>query len=184
MHTVRAGAIRCGRALVQHVFRYNSAPGVWGFNWLFVDSMAIGHVGAMLDSAQAMFLKNARFLIMLTIAGAALLARLRGGERWVEVSAFGLCVALVLAPGFGYQYLAWPLPLLFAIDVRRAVVTSLAGGVLIGAMYLHFWVGDFPATSLTSDWPRFGVVLGVITWLNLLAWSWRLARSISQPLAS
>jgi hypothetical protein len=177
-------ALTVCRPLIEHVFKYNSAPAMWGFNLLFTDLMEIRYIGPHFASAKVAFLADARFVILGAVTIATLVVRLRGGHRWLELSAFAVCVSLVLAPGFGYQYLAWPVPLLFAIDCRRAAVTSVVGGVLLGVLYLHFWDGRVPGTSWTTTWPRFGVVWGFLTWMQLLGWSWRLGRTMfSAPTA-
>jgi len=175
--TFLPAALTVGKPLLDHVFRYNSAPAMWGFNLLFTDLQEIHTIGPHFAGAQVTFLADARYAILGAVALAALLAR-RRGRHLVELSAFALCLSLVLAPGFGYQYLAWPVPILFALDLRRAAVTSAAAGVLLGVLYLHFWDGRVPATSWTGTWPRFGVVWGVLVWLELAGWSWRLGRSL------
>jgi hypothetical protein len=171
-------ALTVGRPFLFNVFAYNSAPAMWGINLMLNDIVELRYGGQSWAWLKAAFLVKARHLILAgSLAGA--IWRVGSPHRdCLVVCAFALCLSLVLAPGFGYQYLAWPMPLLFAIDARRALLTSLAGGVLIGLLYLHFWDGAIPATSWTSTWPRFGVVWGVIAWLSLVAWSVRLGRSI------
>jgi hypothetical protein len=164
--------------LIEHVFKYNSALAMWGFNLAFTDLQEIHYLGPHVADAKVAFLADARYLILAAIAAATLVTVLRRRSNWLELSAFALCLSLVLAPGFGYQYLAWPLPLLFALDWRRAAVTSVVGGVFLVVLYLHFWDGRVPGTSWTGVWPRFGVWWGVITWMQLLGWSWRLGTSL------
>ena len=177
-------ALTVWRPLIEHVFKYNSAPAMWGFNLMFTDLLEIHHIGPLFAGAKIAFLADARYLILGAVAIATLFVKLRGRRCWVELSAFALCLSLVLAPGFGYQYLAWPLPLLFALDCRRAALTSAIGGVLLGVLYIHFWDGRVPGTSWTSTWPRFGVVWGFIAWTQFLGWSWRLGRAMVSAPAS
>ena len=168
-----------GSPFIEHVFSYNSVLRPWGLGLFFEDIQAINYVGPHFARASQAFVPMARFVIVGGAALTALVMRLRGGSRWLEVAAFGLSTALVLAPGFGYQYLAWPVPLLFAIDRRRAMTNAVLGGFFIGILYLHFWDGQVPAYSvMRPPWPRFGVVLGAITWANLVGWSWWLGKSI------
>ena len=171
-------ALTVGRPLVEHVFKYNSALAMWGFNLLLTDLLEIKHLGPHLAGAKAVFLADARYAILAAVAVATLVVKLRGRRCWVELSALAFCLSLVLAPGFGYQYLAWPVPLLFVLDWRRAAITSLVGGVLLGVLYLHFWDGRVPATSWTGVWPRFGVVWGFVTWMQFVGWSWRLGGGV------
>ena len=167
-----------GRPFVEHVFKYNSVPQPWGLSLFFDDVKAITYLGPYFASANEKFLPNARYLIIGSTALIALAMKVRGGQRWLEVAAFGLCTSLVLAPGFGYQYLAWPMPLFFAIDRGRAAKTSVVCGALLGLLYLDFWDGQYPGMSWMLAWPRIGVVLGAIAWVSLAGWSWRLGRSI------
>jgi hypothetical protein len=171
-------ALRVGGPLVEHVFKYNSALAMWGINLLLTDLLEIKHLGPYVAGAKAPFLADARYAILGAIAVATLVVKLRGRRCWVELSALALCLSLVLAPGFGYQYLAWPVPLLFVLDWRRAAITSVIGGVLLGVLYLHFWDGRVPGTSWTGVWPRFGVVWGFVTWLQLVGWTWRLGNDV------
>ena len=171
-----------GHVFVERVFQYNSVPHPWGLSLFFDDMQAIRIIGPHFASVKALFLPDARYFIMGLPVLLTLVMRLRGGRRWLEAAAFGLCTSLVLAPGFGYQYLAWPLPLLFAIDPRRALKTSLAGGALLGLLYFNFWDGQYPGISWMLEWPRIGIVLGAVTWLSLASWTLRLGRSmVSAP---
>ncbi|HEY2593487.1 MAG TPA: hypothetical protein VGK33_06280, partial [Chloroflexota bacterium] len=65
-----------------------------------------------------------------------------------------------------------------AVDRRRAMTTAVLAGFFIGILYLNFWDGKVPAYSLMLPWPRFGIVLGAITWANLVGWSWWLGKSV------
>jgi hypothetical protein len=163
-----------------HVLAYNSVPGMWGINLLITDLEAIRHLGAGLGAWREPFFASARYLILGGSACLALLAKPRTQQSTIAVCAFGLCLSLVLAAGFGYQYLAWPLPLLFAREPRRAFVISLAGGVLLALLYLHYWDGVAPALSRMSVWPRAGVTAGFVTWALLLSSTWRIARSAAR----
>lgn len=171
-----------GAPMRAHVFGYNSAPGMWGVNLLLTDLADLRPMASALTVARTTFLDDARYLILAAAIGLAVAGRLRLREappKWLELAALVFCLSLVLAPGFGFQYLVWPLPLFFALDVRRAVITSLVAGVFLGALYLYFWDGHSPATSWCSVWPRFGVVWGAFVWLSLLDWSIRLGREIT-----
>jgi hypothetical protein len=167
-----------GHVFVERVFQYNSVPHPWGLSLLFEDMQAIRIIGPDFATLNALFIPNARYFIIGLPILLTFVMRMRGGGRWLEVAAFGLCTSLVLAPGFGYQYLAWPIPLLFAIDPARALKTSLTGGALLGLLYFNFWDGHYPGMSWMLAWPRIGVVLGAITWLSLAGWTLRLGRSL------
>lgn len=171
-----------GAPMRQHVFGYNSAPGMWGLNLFLTDLAELRQVAPSVAVARTTFLADARFLILAAGVGVAIAGRARLREaqpKWVELGALVFCLSLVLAPGFGFQYLVWPLPLLFALDARRAGVTSLVSGVFLGGLYLYFWDGKSPATSWCSVWPQFGVVWGVLVWLAFLDWSVRLVRDVA-----
>ena len=162
---------------ISHVVAYNSIPGMWGFPLIAGEFAAINHVHA--DTAvRAWFTDNARHAIMLGALLFALVARLRKWRPAIVTCGFGLTFALVLAPGFGFQYLVWPIPLLFVIDWKRAMATSIVGGVFLGALYLHFWTGTSPAFSGCSKWPTFGIVAGLCTWLSFAAWNMRLVQGL------
>jgi hypothetical protein len=158
---------------VAHVLNYNSVPGRWGIPFI-LDEIAAIHHSPVDATVSETFCQYAKFLILGGSALNALLARRKGRHAQVRICAFGLTLALVLTPGFGYQYLVWSLPLLFALDSRRAMWTSLVGGVFLGSMYLHFWAGTWPAYSDCYKWPTFGVVLAFLVWVLLAKWSFTL----------
>lgn len=166
-----------GQPFIEHVLKYNSTPGSWGLGLFFRDIQAVKHLGPHFVHANETFFRAARFIVLGSVAALAVVMRARGGRRWLEVAAFGFSTALVFAPGFGYQYLAWPLPLFFAIDAERAMANAVVGGALSGLMYLHAWDGKYPGLSQMDSWPRIAIILGALTWGTLVAFSFRLGKA-------
>jgi hypothetical protein len=108
---------------------------------------------------------------------------------------------LVLAPGFGVQYVVFVAPCLMAVNLRAGVFWGLASGAFIGALYTIYLV-DGPAwySSFRAPFPGWTPELGLVAWTGLavsaclhltVAWRRTRARAPSpqrsatlQPLAS
>ncbi len=137
------------RAILDHVLFYRSVPGSFGLSEL-----------VLLDARWAMPVSLAAFAAALASAWA-----LRGKER-SRSSLFLFLLLLVFAPGFGSQYLVWPLSVgaLFA-----GPLLWLATGVGL------LWTLVVNNRIFVPGVAQFG---GQLLWLSLAVWAMREARAL------
>ena len=86
-----------------------------------------------------------------------------------EQAALGAALFLVLAPGFGVQYVVFVLPLLCFVDFPEGVLWGWTSGVFIGAVYWMFRVSWMPLQSWHVGFVQFpAIVLGMVAWAVLV----------------
>lgn len=156
-------------AFFRNVFAYNSIPFEWGVPLLIESTESTMPRLAHWLSQQ--YVPVARFVIL------GLMLLIGGLQRWrrqlnvFEAGALALSVFLVLVPGFGVQYLVWPLPLLFAAHPRTAVKYSSYGGLFALLVYYLFWTGARPWFSdFTGPFPLPAPFVGVLAWVVLIGY--------------
>ncbi|MEP6769260.1 MAG: hypothetical protein ABJC61_11360 [Acidobacteriota bacterium] len=138
------------RAILDHVLLYRTVPGSYGLAEL-----------VLWDARWALPVSLA------ALAGTAAAAwALRGKER-CRSSLFLFLVLLVLAPGFGSQYLVWPLAVGALFGGPLLWVTTSAG--LFWTLAVNRWIS-------VSGAAQFG---GQILWLCLILWGVREARALN-----
>jgi hypothetical protein len=154
----------------RNVFAYNSIPFHWGIPLLIESTrQSLPWLSSWLSES---YVPNARFAILGSMLLIGWLNR-RHRLNIYQAGALGLSIFLVLAPGFGVQYLVWPLPLLFAAEQRTAVKYSLYGGLFAGLVYYLFWTGTRPWFSAFSSimFPSPSPFLGMLAWVTLIGYS-------------
>jgi hypothetical protein len=168
-----------GRAFFRNGVAYNSNPDEWGFLFVLRRLATVNRLGPIVLPLQGFFLKTGRWAIFAAAVAIAIAAR-AGRRSAAQATALVLTAFLVLAPGFGVQYTAWVLPILFAVGpLRVAVSYSLVGGAFLLLTYFHFWRGDFPVFSWFGDfYPLGAAIFGFWLWLILCGtfgrnlWCW------------
>ena len=153
----------------RNVFAYNSMPYEWGIP-LLIESTE--HTLPRLAFwLRHHYVPNARFVILGMMVLIGILQRWRRQLNAFEAGALALSVFLVLTPGFGVQYLAWVVPLLFAANLRAAFAFSAYGGVFALLIYYLFWTGTQPWYSDFGDnFLSPSPFVGVLAWVTLLSY--------------
>lgn len=95
-------------------------------------------------------------------------------SRWTRtldtyrVAAFVFTVFLVLAPGFGVQYLIYTAPFLVMAFPRRGLVYLVLASAYAFSLYHWYWTKTFPPQSHFFGWPDLNsILLGFVVWLAL-----------------
>lgn len=148
--------------LIDRMVRYQTATvEPWGLTGLEL---------AVTGTASPWYHTHGRVVLAVGLLAAAWLAHRRrlDGYRAVGMAAV---VFLVLAPGFGVQYLAVAVPFLFAVDLRVATWYCTAAGTFAAAAYASALTWDLPVTTMFREplsWPVavFGAVpFAVCIWV-------------------
>ena len=116
------------------------------------------------------YIENGRYVVVLAVVALAVLSRRRWHVPITGQCAIGAALFLILAPGFGVQYVAFVTPLLCLVDLGAGIRWGIASGVFIGYVYWFFVVSWNPIESIFSSrgYPAPATVLGLVAWLVLV----------------
>jgi glycosyl transferase family 87 len=155
--------VAAGPLFVRHVFGWTGMPVGWGLRYLALAT----HADALLAAE--------RVLPAVTIAILALLwfRERRGIEpaRLLPITALVLLILLVLARGFGVQYLFWLLPFLgFLFERRKALALHGIMAVFVFMIYTA-WSQGWPWWYADATRAAGGYVaeVGFLMWLAFVA---------------
>jgi hypothetical protein len=170
---------------VENALAYNSWINNWGVMvFLLGGRLMAGDVDSVSAAAQ-WYHGTGRNLLFALIAAWAIVARVRGRWTRYEIAAVTFAIFLIIAPGFGVQYLVILVPLMFAARPRQAILYSTAAGIFAGALYLAVHVtGSFPARSNVNRYPLPETLLGLVAWgvlVRFVATVWRATPSVLRP---
>jgi len=152
-----------------HVLAYKSYPGPWGITSL-LDFLGQSKNFYELARDLTQFWVKRGSTVVLLVPLALAVVNWRRERFWsaCELGAIVYLAFLVLTPGFGVQYVVYPIPLLFAADLRRAVACAASTGLFILIAYYATWTSTKPYFS--NFYPGFPVaskVFGHLAWLIL-----------------
>jgi len=167
-----------------HVLSYRSYVGPWGIT-SFLEFLGMHHNFA--EIAQRLTKRWTKVgpwvMVLAPLVLAAVAWRRKRAWTAIELGAIVCSLFLVLTPGFGVQYVVYPIPLLFAADVVWATAYGASAGFFIFVAYYATWTGTQPYFS--NFYPGFPIaakVFGHVPWLILTAATFKLlARPWSRP---
>lgn len=166
----------------RNVLAYNPEPNSWGLAIpLTVGRPYPPRAGA--DDLLLAFKANGRYLILASILAWTWLWRRAPGRRDVLCGAAVVyALFLVLAPGFGVQYVVIVAPLLFAAGPRwLATGYGVASGLCAGSAYLAYLQPGLPMFSKFKDYfPMSAVVFGFCAWSLLVVFIVKVVRELIQ----
>jgi Glycosyltransferase family 87 len=151
-------------AIRRNVVGYAGHQEDWG---VVLIARVLGHPGRMVE----LLAGPGRYLLILASVAPAVLWAWGHPERGYAAIALALVSFLALSPAWAPQYLAWPVVFGYLWNRRMANAYSVAGACVLVYTYTR-WSGGFPwdwAHARALD--RGTVLLGVVAWLVLLAWT-------------
>ena len=158
-----------GTLFILNVFGYGSSSEVWGVQMVLASLRTVpGMTPENMKAVHEWYFQNGKYLLVI-----AMLALTAYGF-WRKVGharlmAAGLALFLLLTPGFGVQYTAYPAPLMFAVSLAWGVKFSIVAGIYIGFVYASWSHDVFPLESSYQGYhPSLGY-LGFATWLTALS---------------
>ncbi len=142
-----------GPVVLRNVFGYTGLTVSWGLNYVLRLTPSMRQLVTFL---------------LLGLLVAVWLVQLRRRFDTARVVGIAILLVLVLAPGFGVQYLFWPLPFL-ALLLRRREAVAMHGviGAFLFAMYTA-WSGGWPWWFGTESAGVAGVYWALGVWIALL----------------
>ena len=168
--TFLPSVVAAGPAMYRNMVEYQPKPENWGL--MAVLNPAVGHavVSGSAIAVRSWYVDNGRYVVALAVVALAVLSRRRWHVPITGQCALGAALFLILAPGFGVQYVAFVTPLLCLVDLRAGIRWGIASGVFIGYVYWYFVVSWNPIESIFSSrgYPAPAPVLGAIAWFVLV----------------
>jgi hypothetical protein len=169
----------------KHVLAYRSSPKAWGITYVLFK------LGSVLEVIGKPCRSIARFWIAYGFIGVlgvpVLLGALQHFKRpgWSAcyVAALSMLGFMVITPGWGVQYLVYPVALVFAVSIEQGVIYALANGLLAFLIYAALWTGDVPLFSdfFVRGLPRLPMLYGLVAWLVVVRVLYKLVRPLPQP---
>jgi len=170
-----------GGAVLHNLLGWAGVPDLWG---VFGALRAIGYgASETLPGATAMIEGLAsvtRYVLLGIVIAVPVHARRTGRRLDLRLPAFAMLLFLILAPGFGIQYMLYVAPFVLLMDLPGGAALACVSGAFVAATYGMFMVSWSPMTTLhTFPLPATAAALGGLTWLLLVALlvrMWRLPR--------
>jgi hypothetical protein len=175
-------------SFARNVFGYTSYRELWGVELVL---RAIGAATLTSAPAVARYVEMAgalwgelgsKFLLAVTscLAAAHALRRYRGLDAYA-IASLAFCLFLVLASGFGVQYMGAIAPLLFACRIRDGFASATASGVFIALIYTSFVQVWSPVFGQHTFFSAAFAVPSFITWWVILRAAMRIWRTRNWP---
>lgn len=157
------------RAYWTNVVAYSSDLAHWGLGYFLLEASGEPAINPRVEAMLASWRAWGKYAILAAAATVAV-AQWRW-RRWTayEASLLAMGAFLVLAPGFGLQYLVAPLALLAIARPAAAVGYGALAGAFATCWYLLVWDGTVPIrTTFVQIHPLPGRLFGGLTWAVLV----------------
>lgn len=174
-----------GSLVINNLLGYSGYAGKWGLPAVLLElEKLMGRPRQTpLYGVAYLYAIRGKFIVIAALLALYLSLWRRRAELLASVSPFLALIPLVylivlfLAPGFGVQYLLWPIPLLpFALDRRLAIWANAAISAYLFLTYT-IWAEGFPWWYADSTAPvphkEMVILLGIPLWLFLGYAGWR-----------
>lgn len=161
-------------AFFRNVIGYNSNPEHWGIPMLLRGVARIPALEEFVRPMLSWFRAEGRYVVWVSVLAFAVLSRVRWHLSMAEQMAVAGALFLVLAPGFGVQYVVLIAPLLCLIDLQAAILWGWTSGAFIASVYWVFMFQWWPARAqFTSAFPTPTWIVGLAAFGVLLLFLWR-----------
>ena len=173
--------VGAGTAFIHHALEYTSTPGYWGINVFLRELVRIPRFSGWAQPIMNRFHEYGRYLVLLAIALLTLVVRRRPSvDRYTSCAATA-AIFLILAPGFGMQYTVFPIPLMMVASPFYAMLYGTIAG--IGSLFVYWlgWTGTMPLESTLGTPEGVGPPIGLVAWVVLIAFMWRVLRGRDEP---
>jgi len=164
-------------ALYHNLVSYKSNQADWGIPALMNAAIDVPKLKPYFEPVESWYAVNGRYVILASIVALAVVPAFRKSMNLVTKVALGAALFLLLASGFGVQYVEFAAPLLCYVDLVAGFWWGWTSGLFIGAAY---WISAtwHPFESLFP--PRFPgptPLLGMLAWAVLAHFVWVSVRS-------
>jgi 4-amino-4-deoxy-L-arabinose transferase-like glycosyltransferase len=161
--------VRHWKGFYAHALMYRSNYEEWGITAVLGELSSASNIGHFARQLDLFWIdQGARPILLVVCTVAAINAWKR---RWSarRLTAFGFATFLSLTPGFGVQYLVYPIPALFSVSVKNGLLYSAAAGIYAFMLYYTSWDGSHPFFETIPMTLPLGVqLLGYGAWVSTL----------------
>ena len=167
-----APAARAAHAMYHNLVSYRSNSVDWGIPGLLKGAIDVPKLRPHFLPVERWYAVNGRYLILAAILALAVVPTLRKSMNLATKAALGAALFLLLASGFGVQYVEFAAPLLCYVDPVAGFWWGWTSGLFIGAVYWIF-ATRHPFQSVFG--PRFpgpAPLLGILAWAVLAHFVW------------
>jgi len=157
--------LRAAHAMYHNFLSYSSNFSDWGIPGLVNAAIDVPKLRPYFLPVERWYSVNGRYLILATVVALATVPALRKSMNQATQAALGAALFLLLASGFGVQYVEFAAPLLCYADIVAGLCWGWTSGLFIGVVY---WMSStwHPFQSIFP--PRY---LGPAPLLGMLAWA-------------
>ncbi|HYZ84739.1 MAG TPA: hypothetical protein VE621_10065 [Bryobacteraceae bacterium] len=162
-------AVRVPREMYRNMLAYGSNPDNWGLLAFLNPASETQNIAPFFAPIRDAFLRHGRYWMFAAIVIVSILARYR--FRWSMPVRMGLAAALflILAPGFGVQYVGFVAPLVMAASLRHGALWGWLSGIFAGLVYWIFLTSTHPVASVLTRWyPEPASMVGLVSWAGLI----------------
>lgn len=159
-------ALVASHAMYRNMLAYNSTPDNWGILALLNAAVGTPAIAASFTGIRQWYLDYGRYVMLCSIVSVALLSRVRRRLPMTEQAALSAALFLIFAPGFGIQYVVYPLPLLCFVDRPAAILWGFLSGIFLATHYWIFLLSWSPLRSFIQSY-----FVGPVPLLGMLAWA-------------
>jgi hypothetical protein len=169
--------VTSGGEMYRNMLAYDSVQGSWGLLALLNPASDQRNLTEFVTPLRDAFISHGRYLIIGAVVLLALASRLSLRLRMTEQFALGGALFLLLAPGFGVQYVVLIAPLLIVVSLRYSLAWYWLAGAFIGILYWITLVSTSPLQSgrgiYGHDLPDPATQIGLFAWALLAVFTWR-----------
>lgn len=151
------------------VVQYPVTPDRWGIMY-FLSELQRFEIGQVcLGDLQSAYRLYGRYVVLCIAGVVGLLAPFVARNRLRHLAAMIACIFCVAAPGWGIQYLLYPLPFLLLSSPRLGLGYAVSGGMFAVFLYGSFLVPTFPFSTFHNQKLSGAMgVFGALVWAYLL----------------
>lgn len=166
-----------------HMLTYVPVVGRWGVPYILFNIHTHWRFEEAANAIMRQYVWLGRWAILVAAGAFSLIAW--SSRRWnaFELATLTYCAFLILAPGFGYQYLVVVVPLLLTVSITRSWVYGLLGGAVLLLMYWAYLESyQLPLiTTFPDAGPTPGAALGLLAWGVLVMAATEIAGKDNRP---
>lgn len=167
-------AMQAPREMYRNMLAYGSNPDNWGVLAILNASAATPNTAALGAKAREHYLTYGRYLMLFGILATSTYMRWKRAP-FVQQAAVAVALFLVLAPGFGIQYLGFVTPLILAADLKIGTLWGWVSGIFAALVYWIFMTSSsVPVASVLTVWyPGPAPLIGILAWGVLIYFVWK-----------
>lgn len=159
-------------AMYRNLLSYEPNLDNWGIPALLNSALQIPRLQPHFSPIEQWYVMNGRYLILGAIVCIAVIAALHRRIALTTQAALGASVFLLLASGFGVQYVEFAAPLLCYVDLAAGFWWGWTSGLFIGVVYWMFSSPRPLQSVFTSHFPGPAPLLGMLAWAVLAHFIW------------